>query len=373
MSTTEQGPQQIFNKAELLYETGPKRQTTLEIRDLLRTPDTTRDVETAISIVATAEEALTYLRVAYPKKIGSVYGRMDILQGLGSIDHPSAQLVVAKNFIAESSLDGSPVVAKTAEGILLDPKRYIHPEALTELLDHEDPRFKELGLQIVEHNPRGGITKDGNVVPSVMQVLHDMITQNEDVDTLKKGAILASLLHERSNGKIKTLRIRAEDILANHIRKIISKVNEPNTFASLVAGIVFTQETAAKTTTNIQNLTLALPPELQNEPEELMALIRLRPIGFKTPQAYHGIVVMYKSLVALMKQRARENLSDRVAQIKDQEARNREKLQAITEATNRRKQLELQEAQERQAQILREQRADEAEFVRKGRVFFPHL
>jgi len=380
MSAIEQGPQQIRNKAELLYKTGPNRQTTLDIKDLLRKPDLARDAEVYISAIA--EEVLTYLRVDYPERIGSVYGREDIVKGLAEIDHPSAQLVIARSFIAESSPDGSPIVkgypivAQAAKKILLDPKRRIYPETLGELLSHDDSGVKELGLKIVEDNQKAGIMPDGTVVPSVMQVLQDTFTpgtEDKNPKGLRKLAILTSLLQERTNGKIpKDLVVYAEDILANYIIERIDRLSESNIFAMLVSNISTLSETTAKTATNIEDLTLSLPEELKDEPEELKALMRLRPAGIGR-QAPRQQVVMYRSLVALMKQRARENLTVRVAQIKDRETRNREKLQAITEATNELRQLALQGEQERQVQIREQQRADQLELVRKAHSMFPNL
>lgn len=360
MSAIERGPQQIINRTELLHQNGPNRQTTLEIRNLLRRPEITQGAEADIS--AMAGKALADLRMH--TGIRSEYGREDIVEGLGAIDHPAAQLVVAESFITESSPDGSPIVAKKAERILLNTKR-IYPETLGKLLVH-DAGVKELGLRIVEHNQEAGIMPDGNVDPIVVQVLEHMMTPSSGTE--RRGAILASLLYERTNGDIPyTVSEPAEDFLIDDLDIRIGKLKETNTFAEHVAGIVAANEAAARTAANIQELALDLPPQLKDEPEELKALVRL---GNIFPG---GTVERYKSLVALLKERTRENLSNRVAQIKAQEEIRQKQFQAQVDETNKLRQLELQEAQERQAQVRREQRTAELELVRKARQWFPHL
>lgn len=365
MSTVEQVPQQILNRTELLYKTGPKRQTTIELREFLRRLDTTKDKEAYISY--TVGHALLQLRSADQKAYNSQYSRQDLVEGLGAIDHPEAQLVVI-----ESLRDPAPNVVQAAQKVLMDPpKGYIHPEALQQLLDHEDPKVKEFGIRIIEDNPKGGITRNGDLVPGVLGTVNNMITL-PSLRSERRGAILASLLHERTNGKMPEAEVvYAEDILWNYMRKRIDRLSEPNTFSELVTYISALNETSARTTANIDSLPLELPEQLKKDPEELEALMRLRPKGGKMQP--RQIVIEYKSLVALTKERAREKLSTHVAQIKAQEEKRQQQLQAQTEEINRQRQLELQITQERQAQIRSQQRLFELALVQRAHQWFPHL
>lgn len=374
MSVIEQSIPQITETAASLYSGTPKRKVTLALGKLLSTLEVTRRREPEIA--NWARETLQALRQpGIDLGIYGEYGRIDIVRGLAEIHHPDTQLVVI-----ETLGDRADLVASAARRALLDPRHYIHERPLVELLRHS-PKTRNLAFDIITHNPQGGTLPDeSGILPGVADELADIIRPKKyshDLDPERKGAILASILSERTNGNLSNLPFRhycnnglyqlARDLLRFYLEdKVIEVQSKPETFADLVGRAVLTNFQVARTARNIEEMSLTLP--LESQPEELTALMRLT----KTENPPET-VRKYQVLVALLKRRVRDNLSSQVAVEIAREEERQKRLRLGMETANKTRQAELEQALARQAQAEEIQHRVELRLIQEAHRYFPNL
>lgn len=305
--------------------------------------------------------------------VNSEYGRIDIIRGLAEIDHPDTQLVVV-----EALDDSADLVASIARRALLDPRHYIYEPSLVRLLGYTSAT-RNLAFDIITHNPLGGVLPDSNgVLPGVANALADIIhpqKYSDDLNPERKGAIIASILYQRTNGNLSNLPYgyynnslyqQARDLLRYYlVEKVIAVQSQPETFADLIQKAVLTNFQAARTARNIEEMNLTLP--LESKPEELTALMRLAKAE-NPPE-----VKKYQALVALLKRRVRDSLSSQVAAEIAREEEQQGRLKLAMEEAGKIRQAELEKALARQAQVEEAQRRAELRLIQEAHGYFPYL
>ncbi len=228
---------------------------------------------TEVDIAQEASKQLTALSnpVAFQvdRNVYQPYAACDILNGLGNIDHPATQHVIAENL---DFPDGS--VAARAENLLRRQTLKVYPETLTYLLSSPNPNRRDLALTILRDNPTAG--HEGDVIlPEVYDNL-EMLLSHPDNAVQRQTAIIVSLLHERTNKKYKAVRPglfeKAQSVLVAHMEHIVQNLSTQAAFDHAVERVVTEPTNANISNSFLQSGAADKPDEKKTMDEAILVM-----------------------------------------------------------------------------------------------------
>lgn len=365
MSVAEQGLLAIYDKAKYLWQIGPNRQISLDIKDLVQRQEFVEGEE--IHVVAGLSSALAALRGI--EGIRSEYCRIDIVNSLAMVRFPLAQVEIVNSLV-----DPSEHVRIASEHALLDPNNYIFGETFEKLFSSQDSQIRAIGLNIIEKHPTGGLYSDSQVIGLVEDELDRMIGEAKtgNIENARRGVLLASHLA----GKMKSgtglpvdLFIRTAEFLYEDINEtVIKALSEKDRFESLIRSITTYNLPRASNVKSIEDMEIVISPEIAARPEGITVLLRLTGVDIGSDMGYEAIL-RYNSLLALAKERSRERLAKEVADLKIIEEEERKKKLAEETAEKTRVTLEAEKNESSQ----RERVEADKKLALRAQAWFPNL